>query len=88
MLSAKVIGTVTSSIKHPSMEGQKLLIVLPTLVDGRTPDGGPLVAIDQQGAGTGETVIITSDGRFSEAMLGTDVTPVRWTVLGIQDEKQ
>ncbi len=67
------------------MEGQKLLIVQPTLVDGQTPDGIPLVAIDQQGAGIGETVIITSDGHYSRELLGNDNTSVRWTVVGIQD---
>lgn len=85
MLSAKVIGTTTSSVKHPSMEGQKLLVVLPTLADGKTPDGTPLVAVDQQGAGIGDTVVITSDGRYSRELLGRDNTPVRWTVVGIQD---
>ena len=67
------------------MNGQKLLIVQPCLADGKTPDGDPLVAIDAVGAGRGETVIITSDGRFARGMLGVDATPVRWSVIGIED---
>ena len=86
MLTAKVIGTVTSTIKHASMEGQKLLVVMPMLTDGETPDGIPLVAVDQQGAGIGERVIITSDGRYSRTLLNNNNTPVRWTVVGIEDE--
>ena len=62
MQLALVIGTATATIKHPSLEGCKLLVVQPRLADGRTPDGDPLLAVDGVGAGTGETVLITSDG--------------------------
>jgi ethanolamine utilization protein EutN len=86
MQLAFVIGTATATVKHPSMEGRKLLLVQPRLADGRTPDGDPLLAVDGVGAGCGETVIITSDGRGAREMLQTDVTPVRWTIIGIRDE--
>lgn len=85
MQLARVIGTATSTIKHASMQGQKLLIVQPQLISGK-PDGEPLLAIDDVGAGTGETVMITSDGRHARELLGVDATPVRWTVIGIKDE--
>jgi len=67
------------------MKGWKLLVVQPFLVDGRTPDGDPVLAVDSLGAGIGETVIISSDGRGTRALLGSDNTPVRWSVLGIVD---
>ncbi|MFT5526530.1 MAG: microcompartment protein CcmK/EutM [Pirellulaceae bacterium] len=85
MRAGYVVGTATTSIKHSSMNGQKLLIVQPCMEDGKTPDGDPLVAIDAVGAGRGEMVIITSDGRFAREMLGVDATPVRWSVIGIAD---
>lgn len=66
------------------MEGCKLLVVQPRLVDGK-PDGGPLVVVDAMGVGVGETVLITSDGRHARQLLGVDATPVRWTTIGIQD---
>jgi len=85
MQLALVIGTATATIKHPSLEGRKLLVVQPRLADGRTPDGDPLLAVDGVGAGTGETVLITSDGRGAREMLGSETTPVRWTIIGIRD---
>ena len=85
MQLAFVVGTATATVKHPSLEGRKLLIVQPRLADGRTPDGDPLIAVDGVGAGCGETVMITSDGRGAREMLQSDVTPVRWTVIGIRD---
>jgi ethanolamine utilization protein EutN len=80
-----VIGSATSTIKHASMQGTKLLVVQPRQADGRTADGDPVLAVDAVGAGKGETVMITSDGRFARAHLKTEATPVRWTVIGIQD---
>ena len=80
-----VVGNTTATVKHASMEGCKLLVVQPQLVDG-TPDGDPVLAIDNVGAGRGETVMITSDGRHAREVLGVEATPVRWTVIGIRDE--
>lgn len=85
MQLAFVIGTATATIKHPSLEGRKLLVVQPRLADGRTPDGEPLLAVDGVGAGTGETVLITSDGRGAREMLKREDSPVRWTIIGIRD---
>ena len=79
-----VIGTAHATVKHPSIDGQKMLIVQPRLTDN-TPDGDPLLAIDCVGAGIGERVMITSDGRGAREYLGVEATPVRWTVIGIED---
>ena len=86
MLVGKVIGTAVSTVKHHSMDGCKLLIVQPTMADRSTPDGYPLIAIDTIGAGKGERVMITSDGVGTRKMLDADATPVRWSVIGIEDE--
>jgi ethanolamine utilization protein EutN len=85
MLTGRVVGTVTSTVKHPSMEGWKLLVIQSYGPDGRTPDGDPVVAVDALGAGTGETVIISSDGKATRELLGRDNTPVRWSTTGIVD---
>ena len=66
------------------MHGCKLLVVQPQLTDGR-PDGDPLLAVDGVGAGVGEEVMITSDGRGAREMLGHEATPVRWTIIGSCD---
>jgi microcompartment protein CcmK/EutM len=85
MLTGRVVGTATSTVKHPSMEGWKLLVVQPYGPDGRTPDGDPVIAVDALGAGTGETVVITSDGKGTRELLKSETTPVRWSVIGIPD---
>jgi ethanolamine utilization protein EutN len=85
MQLARVVGTAHSTIKHPSLAGQTLLVVQPQLVDGQ-PDGEPLLAVDTVGAGVGETVMITSDGRGAREHLKVEASPVRWTTIAIQDE--
>ena len=85
MLMGRVVGTVTSTIKHASMNGQKLLVIQPLMADRRHTDGDPLVAVDSVGAGVGQKVMLTSDGRFARDWLGAKATPVRWAVVGIED---
>ena len=87
MLIAEVVGVGTATIKHPSIVGHKLLLVQPRMTDGLTPDGYPLLAVDGIGAGKGDMVMITSDGSNARQLLQAEVTPVRWTVLGIKDEE-
>jgi ethanolamine utilization protein EutN len=85
MQSGTVIGTAHSTVKHASMSGWKLLVVQFYGVDGRTPDGDPVLAIDTLGAGTGDQVILSSDGKETRTLLKSETTPVRWSVMGIQD---
>ena len=85
MQLALVVGTATATVKHPTLTGWKLLLVQPWQPDGKTPDGEPLLVVDSTGAGRGDTVLITSDGRGARELLKSDATPVRWTVIGIRD---
>jgi ethanolamine utilization protein EutN len=87
MYLGRVIGNATSTVKHPSMEGAKLLLVKCFQADGITAEGDPILVIDHLGAGRGETVMVTSDGIGSREMLGDNRSPVRWSVLGIPDRK-
>ncbi len=84
MQLAKVIGRATSTIKHPTMQGWRLVLTQPLGVNGQ-PDGAPQLVIDNQGAGRGDTVMISSDGKSAREMVGTDITCVRWTIMGIVD---
>ena len=83
---AKVLGTATATVKHPSLAGWRMLVVQPYGPDNATPDGDPLLAIDDRGAGRGAWVVITSDGRATQQLVGDETTPVRWSVLGIADK--
>jgi ethanolamine utilization protein EutN len=86
MQLARVVGTATSTIKHPSLNGWKLLVVQMLQADGRTPDGDPVVSIDSLGAAVGQDVIITSDGKGTRELMQCNNTPVRWSVLGIKND--
>ena len=57
MQLARVIGTVVATVKNPSLEGRKLLIVQ-SLNKDLMPQGKPLVAVDAAGAGVGELVSV------------------------------
>jgi ethanolamine utilization protein EutN len=85
MLKGRVIGNATATVRHPSMRGWKLLLVQPLAPDGRSPVGDPFLAVDSLGAGTGEVVIVSSDGKGTREMLGAENSPVRWLCLGIVD---
>ena len=87
MQLARVIGRATSTVKHPSLEGWRMLLVQPVDIQGAA-DGEPLIAIDDLGAGRGDLVMMTSDGAAVRDMMKTDNTPVRWAVLGIADETE
>jgi ethanolamine utilization protein EutN len=85
MQRGTVVGTATSTVKHPTLAGWKMLVVQFYAVDGTTPDGEPVLAVDALGAGTGDQVILSSDGKTTQELLGSNNTPVRWCVVGIQD---
>ena len=89
MNRVKIIGTATSTHKHESLEGQKLLISIPISTDGERPEGEPMIVFDTLGAGIGDTVLISSDGSYTGSeIIKTRVTPARWGVIGIIDRRE
>ncbi len=76
-----VIGSATSTVKHQTFQGERLLVVQLLTSDGGD-DGEPVLAFDRLGAGRGETVLLTNDGKILQEMIGRD-TPGRWSVLGL-----
>jgi ethanolamine utilization protein EutN len=78
-----VIGTATSTVKHPTFQGERLLVVQLETPSGR-PDGEPILAFDRLGAGRGDRVLVTNDGRALQELLGV-TTPGRWSVMGLPD---
>lgn len=83
MQLGRVIGTVTSTVKHPTFEGERMLVVqLETRAGG--PDGEPVLVFDRLGAGRGDVVLVTNDGQILQEMIGKN-TPGRWSVMGLPD---
>lgn len=85
MQLAVVKGRVTSTIKHASLSGVKLLVCQLLGNDGQ-PTGDPVLAVDRLGAGRGNRVILTSDGKGLRELLGSDNSPARWWTVGIADD--
>lgn len=80
-----VVGSATATVKHLSMEGHKLLLVMALKGDRRSVEGDPVLVVDTLGAGRGDKVMITSDGIGTRELVGDPTSPLRWSVLGIAD---
>jgi ethanolamine utilization protein EutN len=83
MFLARIDGTVTSTVKHETLEGCRLLIGQRLESDGSS-SGDPLVLLDWMGAGRGTTVLVSTDGDVARKRLG-NTTPGRLVVTGIVD---
>jgi ethanolamine utilization protein EutN len=84
MQLGRIVATATSTLKHPSFEKERLLVVQLESIDGR-PDGEPVLAFDRLGARKGDRVVLTNDGASLQGMLGRE-TPGRWCVLALPDD--
>lgn len=83
MQLGRVMGTATATVKHPTFQGERLLVVQLETATGR-PDGEPVLVFDRLGARHGDQVLCTNDGRALQELLGI-TTPGRWSVLGLPD---
>ena len=84
MQLAKVVGRATATVKHATLAGRRLLLVQPLDAAGG-PDGDPQLAMDELGAGRGDTVLVTTDGAAIREMIHADNSPLRWAVMGLAD---
>jgi ethanolamine utilization protein EutN len=87
MLLARVIGNVVSTKKDDAMQGRKLLLLRPLLVDEAgsfRPGTNTIVAVDSLGAGQGETVLFCQ-GSSARQAAGMLTLPVDAVVTGIVD---
>ena len=89
MFLARVEGSVVSTKKDPAMNGRKLLLLRPQLVDDKDPTKfrpgvNTIVAVDTIGAGIGEMVLFCQ-GSSARLAAGLKDTPVDAVVIGIVD---
>lgn len=83
MILAKVVGTVVSTQKEPSMEGLKFLLLQQIDLEGKSK-GGFVVAADAVDAGVGEIVLYAS-GSSARQTVKTDKRPCDAVVMAIVD---
>ncbi len=68
MLFATVVGHVWATVKDPTLEGVRFLVVQPWTLDGK-PSAETIVAVDRLGAGIGERVLVVF-GRAARHVIG------------------
>jgi microcompartment protein CcmK/EutM len=83
MLLGRVVGTVVSSRKEPTLDGLKLLLVRQCDTDG-TPNGAAVVAADAVGAGIGEVVLYASGSSARQTEVTRD-RPCDAVIMAIVD---
>ena len=89
MFLARVEGSVVSTKKEATMNGRKLLLLRPQLVDEKDPTKfrpgvNTIVAVDSVGAGIGEMVMFCQ-GSSARLATGLKDAPVDAVVIGIVD---
>ena len=84
MFIGKVIGSVVSTRKNDNLIGSKFMIVEP--LKGLNDNRGKIIAVDNVGAGIGETVLVALG---SAARIGCNMesAPVDAAIVGIVDEE-
>ena len=83
MFLARIDGTMTSTVKHESLEGARLLIGQRLEANGAV-SGDPLVILDTLGASRGGVVMVSTDGDIQRKLRGNNC-PARLTVVGLVD---
>lgn len=84
MVIGTVIGNVWATRKEESLNGHKLLIVKP--IEYRSSSSPyPFVAVDNIGAGIGETVLVVQ-GSSARKAVNDQTAPIDATIVGIVDQ--
>lgn len=84
MQIAEVIGNIVSTVKHPSHNNYKLMLIQP-LTQNLEKKGNAQIAIDTVQAGEGDLVLLLSEGNSARQILEYNDAPVRAVIVGIID---
>lgn len=89
MFLAEVIGQIVATKKEESMNGKKLLLLRPQLVDEKDPSKfrngtNTVVAVDTVGAGEGDLIMFCQGSSARQAQ-GLRKVPVDAAVVAIVD---
>jgi microcompartment protein CcmK/EutM len=84
MTFGRVIGRVWATVKHPGLDGLRMLYVQP-LTPELKPTGRRIIVTDSTGAGAGELVYWVRGKEASFPFLPAEA-PTDNTIVGIVDE--
>jgi ethanolamine utilization protein EutN len=82
---ARVIGTVVSTVKHPKYKGLKLYVVQPVDPSGE-PSAPSFLAVDTVQSGTGDLVLVISEGNGARQIFKEALLPIRSVIVGVVDQ--
>jgi len=89
MYIGKVMATVTATVKHPTFDGHKLLLVEMQNAEGQ-PTAKYDICVDTVQAGVGDRVLVMDEGSGAKQILGQKAEPgqgaVRAVIVGIVDD--
>jgi microcompartment protein CcmK/EutM len=84
MQIGRVIGKIWATVKNPTLEGQRLLIVQPLTPDLKAT-GKQLICTDATGSGAGE-LIYWCKGKEASFPFRPAEVPTEATIVGVIDE--
>ncbi|MBI4386633.1 MAG: EutN/CcmL family microcompartment protein [Elusimicrobia bacterium] len=87
MFIGEVVGNAWGVRRHPSLQGQRLLLVRPIDPMNEKPLGEAVLALDGGvDSGPGSVVLVMDEGGSGRQMLKDDKAPVRTVICGIVDQ--
>ena len=84
MITGRVLGDITATIRHPFYEGKRLLVVARTGADG-AETGDYVIALDAIGVGPGDPVLVLDEGTGARQVVGVPTAPVRTVIVADLD---
>lgn len=85
MKIARVVGNVVSTIKCPSHNGLKLMIIELIDIRGKICSDRQ-IAVDEACAGVGDIVLLTDDGGAARMITGDNSAVIDWVIAGVLDK--
>lgn len=85
MKLSKVIGHVVSSVKTPSYERSKLMVVQQIDTEGNST-GDSLIAVDGVQSGIGDIVLVVEEGGSAREVMDNPEGAVDAIIVGIVDD--
>ena len=84
MIIGRVIGELVATRKHPSHEGRKILMVQPLTLEGEDR-GDAVVALDWVDAGTGDRVLVVTEGWSAMTSVDRPNSPIDMAIIAVID---
>lgn len=84
MFLGRVKGEMVATLKHPALEGHRLLWV-ERIDPGGAGLGRTVLAVDHVDAGPGDPVLVLDEGNGAAQVLRRPRGPVRTVIVGVVD---